>query len=52
MLSKLASGKPPLNFIERAARRRRKAKANFIMAAIVLALAAVIFTQLMRLRPR
>jgi hypothetical protein len=35
---------PPLNFIERAARRRRKAKANFIMAAIVLALAAVIFT--------
>jgi hypothetical protein len=43
---------PPLNFFERAARRRRKAKANFIMAAIVLALAAVIFTLSMLRRPR
>jgi hypothetical protein len=45
-----AHREPPLNN-ERAARRHRKAKANFIMAAIVLALAMVIFT-LSMMRPR
>jgi Protein of unknown function (DUF4236) len=46
-----AHHEPPLNFTERAARRRRKAKANFVLAAIILAIAALTFALAM-MRPR